>query len=431
MKTISPIKIAKILFPLNRSLTGKGNLETLNILKKVCKNIKIKKYKSGKKVYDWKIPLEWTVNDAYIKTPSGEKICDYKTNNLHLIGYSTSVKKTLTLKSLKKKLHTHPKLHNAIPYLTSYYKKDWGFCISKNELQKLNNGKYKVNINTNLKKGHMHFGECYIKGKSKSEIFFSTYICHPSMANNEISGPVITTLLAKWLASKKKLKYSYRLIFIPETIGSIAYIYHNKNILKKNVITGFNVTCVGDERSWSLMPSKYGDSLGDRIARRVLNKEKIKYKSYEWLDRGSDERQYCSPGIDLPICSIMRSKYATYPEYHTSLDKLENVVTNQGLKDTLDIYKKIITALENSTFPLTKSICEPKLSKINLYPHINKRGKGNLGNDILNFLTYSDGKNSLMDIFEKIKCSKKKFNRIFKIIKKNKLISLHETQKKI
>lgn len=430
MKTISPIKIAKILFPLNRSLTGKGNLKTLNILKKVCKNIKIKKYKSGKKVYDWKIPLVWTVNDAYIKTPNGEKICDYKTNNLHLIGYSTSIKKILTLKSLKKKLHTHPKLHNAIPYLTSYYKKDWGFCISKNELKKLKSGKYIVNVDTSLKKGHMHIGECYVRGKSKSEIFFSTYICHPSMANNEISGPVITALLAKWLASKTKLKYSYRLIFIPETIGSIAYIYHNKNILKKNVITGFNVTCVGDERSWSLMPSKYGDSLGDRIARRVLNKEKIKYKLYEWLDRGSDERQYSSPGIDLPISSIMRSKYSTYPEYHTSLDKLGNVVTNKGLEETLNIYKKIILQLEKSVFPVTTKFCEPKLSKINLYPHINKNGKDNLGNEILNFLTYADGMNSLTDIYENIKCTKKKFQKILKILLQKKLIIVNEIPKK-
>jgi len=399
LKKISLIKLAKILFPINRSLTGKGNIMTLQILNKICHGIKIKKYKSGQKVFDWKIPNEWNVNHAYIKTPDGKKICDYKKNNLHLVGYSTSIKKSLTLKKLKENLHTHKKLKHAIPYLTSYYKKNWGFCISTNQLKKLKPGKYHINIDTSFKKTHMHFGEFYLKGKSKNEIFFSTYICHPSMANNEISGPIIASKIAKWLAKLKKTKYSYRIVFLPETIGSIAYLYHNKNILKKNVIAGFNISCVGDEKSWSLLPSKYKNTLSDRVATRILKKSKIKYTLYNWLERGSDERQYCSPGIDLPIASIMRSKYGTYPEYHTSLDKIGSVVTNKGLKDSLKIYKKVIMEIENSIFPTVKIICEPKLSKRNLYPHLNKNQNNNIGNDILNFLTYADGQNIFDDIY--------------------------------
>ena len=430
MKKISLIKLAKILFPINRSLTGKGNLKTLQILKKICKRIKIKKYNSGQKVFDWKIPNEWNVNDAFIKTPDGQKICDYKKNNLHLIGYSTSIKKKINIKKLKEKLHTHQKLKHAIPYLTSYYKKDWGFCISNNQLKKLKPGKYFVNIDTSLKKTHMHYGEYYLKGKSRSEIFLSTYICHPSMANNEISGPIIALMIAKWLADKKKPKYSYRILFVSETIGSIAYLYHNKNTLKKNVIAGFNITCVGDEKSWSLLPSKYNNTLSDRVSKRILNKLNIKYKLYGWLERGSDERQYCSPGIDLPITSIMRSKYGTYPEYHTSLDKIGSVVTSKGLRDTLNLYKKVIIELENSIFPIGKIICEPNLSKRNLYPYLNKNENNNFGNDILNFLTYADGQNSLEDIYEKLKYSKKKFKKILSIIKKEKLIKLSEYYKK-
>jgi aminopeptidase-like protein len=418
-------KLAEILFPINRSLTGKGNFQTLKIIKEICKNIKIKKYKSGKKVFDWNIPLEWNVNYAYIKTPEGKKICDYKKNNLHLVGYSTSVNKTLNLKNLKKKLYTHPKLNNAIPYLTSYYKKDWGFCISKNELHKLKPGKYQVNIDSTFKKGHMHFAECYIKGESKKEVFFSTYICHPSMANNEISGPVITTMLAKWLASKKKLKYSYRLIFIPETIGSIAYLYHNHKKIKKDVIAGFNVTCVGDERNWSLLPSKHNSSILDKVTKKILDENKIKYKVYNWMDRGSDERQYSSPGIDIQITSLMRSKYNTYPEYHTSNDRLGKVVTNKGLKETLKIYKKIILEFEEAIFPLSKVICEPMLSKRNLYPTINKLGNKNKGSVLLNFLTLSDGKTPIFEIKERIQVSKKKLNKICNILIKEKLIKLN------
>ena len=428
MKNISPIKLAKKIFPLNRSLTGKGNLETLQIFQNICKNIKIKNFKSGKKVFDWKIPNEWNVNQAYIINPQGQKICDFKKNNLHLVGYSSSIEKTINLSDLKKKLHFHSELKNAIPYLTSYYKKDWGFCISKNNFEKLKKGKYHIKIDTIFKKGKMHYGECVIKGKFKKEIMISTYICHPSMANNEISGPVVSTMIAKWL-SKKNLKYSYRIIFVPETIGSIAYIHKNIQRLKRNIIAGFNITCVGDERTWSFLPSRNGNTLSDYIAKKTLVELKKKFKIYDWLERGSDERQYCSPGVDLPVCSVMRSKYGTYPEYHSSLDQIKTVVTKKGLSQSINFYKKLISNLEKSTFPITKINCEPKLSKRNLYPTINKKGKKNFGNQILNFLTFADGQYTMEDIYSKLKVKKKKFNEIINILKKNKLIKINQTPK--
>ncbi len=430
-KNIKPITLAKKLWPLNRSITGKGNVQSLKILQKVCRNIKIKKYKSGKKVYDWTIPQVWNLREAYIKDPSGRKICDFKKNNLHVVGYSISINKILNLKDLNKNLYSRKNFPKAIPYVTSYYKKNWGFCLSHDQRKKLKEGKYQAIIKSNFFKGYMHYGECFIKGKYKKEVFLSTYICHPSMANNEISGPVIVSLLAEWLRKKKNLKYSYRIVFVPETIGSIAYIFHNKNNLKKNIIAGYNVTCVGDDRKWSLLPSKKANSLSDRIAFRILKKEKIKFKLYDWLSRGSDERQYCSPGIDLPVCSVMRSKYETYPEYHTSLDKIGTVISNKGLNNSLNLYKKIINEIEESVFPTTSNFCEPKLSKKNLYPATKNSISKHLGRKILDFITFCDGETTLKEISDKIKLNKTDSNYILNLLKKNHLIKIKNTPTKV
>ena len=422
------INIIKKLMPLNRSLMGEGNLKTLKILKTYNKNLQIKSFRSNEKFYDWRIPNEWLVKDAYIITPENNKICDFKKNNLHLLGYSIKIKKKIDLKQLQKNLFSNKSVPEAIPYVTSYYKKNWGFCIKHSERKKLSEGKYQVFINTEFKKGKMYYGEILIKGKFKKEILFSTYICHPSMANNELSGPSLAITLSNYL-SKKKRRYSYRILFSSETIGTIAYINKNFDILKKNLLAGYILTCVGDERCFSYMPSRKGNTVSDKFALEVFKKIKGKKKYYSWLDRASDERQYCAPGVDLPICSIMRSKYGSFKEYHSSLDRIGNVVTAKGLKESFNVYKKIIDNFEKSYFPTSKNKCEPFMTKYKLYPSINNRSnwinKSEIKTrNIINFLSWSDGENSLNDIGHKIKCSKSNIDKIFKILLKKKLITL-------
>jgi aminopeptidase-like protein len=417
------INLIKKLWPINRSLTGEGNRKTLKILKKFCNSLKIKEVKSGKKVFDWEIPLEWNVKEAWIKNIKNKKIVDFKKNNLHLVGYSMPVKKKILLSELKKKIFSLKKQPNAIPYVTSYYKKDWGFCMPYNLKKKLNDKFYKVLINSSFKRGSLSYGEIIIKGKSRKEIFFSTYICHPSMANNELSGPCIAISLAQWLKAQKNLNYTYRIIFVPETIGAISYINKNLTKLKKNVFAGFNLTCLGDERCYSYLPSRNGKTFSDHLAKHVLYYTDKNYKKYTWLDRGSDERQYCAPGIDLPIATIMRSKYGTYPEYHTSLDKIGTVVTEMGLKQSFNIFKKIIFIIENNFKPNMNIMCEPMLSKRNLYPTFSEKNTNKNSRNILNFLSFCDAKHTLLEISEKISLEFEKVYNYYLIFKKNKIIN--------
>ena len=346
-----------------RSITGPGVRQSLKLIQEKCKKIKIKSIKSGTNVFDWKIPKEWVIKDAYILTPQKKKICNFKKNFLHVVGYSEPINKLVSLKELKKHLHTTKKRSGAIPYITSYYKKNWGFCISHKEFKKLKKGNYFVKIDSEFKKGELNYGELLIKGKSKKEIFISSYICHPNLANNEISGPALLTFIADSLLKMKNRRYSYRIVFVPETIGSISYLSKNYKEMKKKTIAGFNLTCIGDDRTYSYMPSRTGDNLSDRAAKHVLKFLYPNYKTYSWIERGSDERQYCSPGIDLPLCVLMRSKYGTYPEYHTSDDNLKNVVTPKGFSGSYKLMNLIIEVIENNFVPLATIKGEPFLSK--------------------------------------------------------------------
>ena len=416
-------KLFENLWPINRSITGRGFLLSLKIIKKKINSLKIKKIKTGTKVFDWKIPQEWNVKNAWIKDHAGNEIVNLRNNNLHLVGYSKPINKTLNYSKLEKHIHTLKKYPNAIPYVTSYYKKNWGFCIKDNLKKKLNKkGKYKVYIDSKFSNGHLRYGEVLIRGKSKKEIFFSTYLCHPSLANNELSGPILTTILINWLKRKKR-NYTYRLVFIPETIGSIAYLHKNIDKIKKKIIAGFVVTCVGDERNFSYLSSRLKNTVSDKVILRILKKNKIKYKTFNWLDRGSDERQYCSPGIDLPVASLMRSKYGTYKEYHNSMDKFGTVVTTKGILETLNIYKQIIQDLEKREFPITKVNCEPNLGKRHLYPAISK-AESNRGNSkrLLDILSYCDGSKSLEEICSILSINSRELNKNLNILKKSKLV---------
>ena len=416
------------LFPITRSLTGDGVKKTLNIIQKELPKLKIKKFKSGTKVFDWNIPEEWNVTDAYVIDKYNNRIIDFKKNNLHLVGYSIPIKKNITKKELFKNLYFLKNQPKAIPYITSYYKRRWGFCISYNEYKILDkryslNDKFKVVINSNLnKKGNLNYGELILKGKSKKEILISTYICHPSMANNELSGPIVSMGLINYFKNKK-LNKTLRFVFIPETIGSISYLSKNLKYLKENVIGGYNLSCIGDERQHSCMFSKYQNSPSDEAVIEAYKLLKIKnYKVYPFLKRGSDERQYNSPGIDLKISSIFRTKYYEYPEYHTSLDNF-NLVTLKGCVGGFNVARKSIEILLERIYPKCKIMCEPQMGKRGLYPTLSTKNENKLTISYMDFLQYADGTNSLEKISNLIKLDLKSVRKIYQILFKNFLIS--------
>ena len=448
-------RLVKKIFPYNRSLTGNGNRKTLNRIKDVINKLKIIEYKSGKKVFDWKVPPEWNVNDAYIKC-DGKKIVDFKKNNLHLLGYSKPINKNLDLKNLKKYLHTDKEHKNAIPYITSYYKKKWGFCVSEKFKEKLKKAKYQVFIDASFKKnGSLSIGELKIKGSSKKEIIISTNICHPSMANHETSGIAILTYIAKYLSSKKN-NYSYRILFLPETVGTISYLHHNQVALKKNFVAGFHLTCLGSDGNYSMIQTKYKNSYSDYIAKKILRK-KVNYKVYTFQCCGSDERQYNYPGINLSVVTLTRSIFAQFKEYHTSLDNMQNLKI-KSLKQSYQYIYDIINLLEHEfkvhikkknidifkknkkKEPLNKKYfvdkkkdvkvfantkCEPFLSKRNLYRTTsNTKVLTEHQKNLFQILYYSDG----LRVSQISKYLGKKPDILFpiiKILKKNKLIKFN------
>ena len=409
------------LFPICRSLTGKGITDTLFIIKKEFSSLKIHKISSGKKVFDWVIPPEWNVTEAYVLDKNNKKIIDFKVNNLHLISYSIPINKTVSKKELFKHLYSIPSKPNAIPYITSYYRSHWGFCVTNKEkkfFEKFykNKDNFKVLIKSNLnKKGNLTYGELTIRGKSKQEILISTYICHPSMANNELSGPIVSMSLINYFLKKKNLNKTIKFIFIPETIGSITYLSQNLSELKLNVIGGYNLSCIGDEKQHSCMFSKYKNSPSDYSLISAYKKLNIKYKEYSFLERGSDERQYNSPGIDLPISSIFRSKYGTYPEYHTSADNFD-IVTKKGLAGGFKVALNAVNILLDRIIPQNIILCEPKMDKRNLYNSFSNLAvekKKNITKHYMDFLQYADGKNDLEIISQKIKINLKLAKKIY------------------
>jgi aminopeptidase-like protein len=310
--------------------------------------------------------------------------------------------------------------------VTSYYEERWGFCLSQNERDLLEEGDYLVFVDSKLFDGSLTYGEIFIKGSSDKEIFLSTYICHPFMANNELSGIVVSSYIANWIANKKDNRFSYRFVFIPETIGSITYLSKNIKRLKSKVFAGYNITCVGDNRGYSYLPSRNGNTISDLVGKHVLKHIDPAYKIYEWKDRGSDERQYCSPGVDLPIATIMRTKYGMYEEYHTSLDDLVNVVTPEGLQGGYNIIKLAIEALENNKYPKVNFICEPQLGKRGMYPTLSTKASSTEVNLIMDIISYSDGNSSLIEIAELCKVPIWQLYPIIEQLTHNNLITVHK-----
>ncbi len=411
--------LADRLFPIARSITGEGVRKTLGILNEEIKDtgysINIREIPSGTQVFDWTVPREWIIRDAYIENEKHEKIVDFKENNLHVLGYSTPVDEWVSLEELLEHVYTQEDMPDAVPYVTSYYKERFGFCMSENTKKSLKNDtKYHMFIDSELFDGSLTIGELVIpasaevyfddkdiKDDASKEVLISTYTCHPSMANNECSGPALSTYLIKYVASMPNRRYNYRFVFNPETIGSITYLSQNLKTLQERVVAGFVLSCVGDDRDYSFIPSRYSDTLADKVIENVL-KSKDKYTKYSFIDRGSDERQYCSPGVDLPVVGFCKSKYGTYPEYHTSKDDM-TLVSAKGFQESYQTMCEVINALEYNRYYRTTVYCEPQLGKRGLYPTISKKGSYDSILAMRDLIAYADGRNDLIEISDYIK----------------------------
>ncbi|MBR4574369.1 MAG: DUF4910 domain-containing protein [Lachnospiraceae bacterium] len=393
--------LAREMFPICRSIMGDGVRKTFDILRRRMPDMKLFEVPTGTRVFDWTVPNEWNIREAYIENENGERIIDMKVNNLHVMGYSVPVDEWMDLAALKEHIYTLKGQPDLIPYCTSYYKERWGFCMSQNMLDLLPEGKYHAYIDSTLEPGSLTYGELLIPGKSSEEIFFSSYICHPSMANNECSGPVVMTKLAEYIMGMKDRRYSYRLVLLPETIGAITYISTHLEEMKKNIIAGFNITCVGDDRAYSIVHSKYADTLADKVLMNVLADQDPDFCEYSYLERGSDERQYQAPGVDIPLVCFCRSKYHVYPEYHTSGDNLD-IISPDGLAGSYEVLIKCVKALENNRKYRIKCLCEPQLGRRGLMPTTSNKESYKDTLILKDICAYADGTNDIFELSDHI-----------------------------
>lgn len=390
-------KMAGRLFPISRSLTGNGFRESLNILREGVPEIEVHEVPTGTQVFDWTVPKEWNCYGGGIYRLNGDKVVDFEDSNLHIMGYSMPVDMIIGREELLEHIYTQPEQPEWIPYVTSYYKERWGFCMSEIQKQLMTDERYRVVIKCSLAPGSLTYGDLLLRGESEEEILITTYLCHPSMANNELSGPAVWRALIDYVQTLPTHRYTYRFVINPETIGSITYLHYNLDALKKNVKAGFVLSCVGDDRTYSYVESKYADTLADRVLQNVLRFHYSDFKRYSFLKRGSDERQYCSSGVDLPVCGFCRSKYGEYPEYHTSADNMR-LISPEGLQGAYDVMVKVIQTLENNHHYKMTCKGEPQLGKRGLYPTISQKGSYNAVSAMVDFIAFADGRNDLIDI---------------------------------
>jgi aminopeptidase-like protein len=387
------------LFPICRSITGHGVRETLARLQKHVP-LDIHEVPTGTRVFDWVVPKEWNIRNAWIKDQAGKTIVDFHQSNLHVLNYSAPVHARLSLTDLKEHLYSLPESPDWIPYRTSYYNENWGFCLRHNQLLGLREGEYEVLIDSSLEDGHLTYGECFIKGATDAEVLISAHICHPSLANDNLSGIAVAAFLAKHLI-KLPLRYSYRFLFIPGTIGSITWLSLNESQVSR-IKHGLVLTCVGDSGNFTYKKSRRGDAEIDRAASEVLKKSGDAFEIREFSPYGYDERQFCSPGFNLSVGCFMRTPHGQFPEYHTSADNL-NLVQPQQLSASLSKCVAILHILEHNRRYLNQNPkCEPQLGKRGIYSQIGGQADGKLRElAMLWVLNLSDGSNSLLDIAEK------------------------------
>ena len=424
-------KLFDELFPILRSITGKGYIKSLNILSRYIK-IKKLKYPSGKKVFDWTVPKEWVINDAYVKV-DGKKIIDFKNNNLHVVNYSSPVNKTMRLSQLNKHLYSIKKDPKIIPYVTSYYKKNFGFCMEHRKRQKLKKLDYQVVIDSKFVNGNVVNGISEIKGKTKKTILISSYLCHPSMANNELSGPLTLVGLYNKIKKWKNRQYNYLFLINPETIGSICFLSSHKEFLKKNLDSGLVLTCLGGpKKKLSYKKSRIGTSSLDKIFTNLSNNGRVLLREFTPLS-GSDERQYCASELNLPVGQVARTVYGSNNSYHTSGDNKKFMKISQVMKSITEIEK--ILKINDGLYPLKRYMpyCELQLGKRGLYPNINASETRNFSSDnavtgrkqlniLLYILSYADGKNNIVDISSKSGFGLDEVQKVLNLCIKNKLI---------
>lgn len=386
------------LFPICRSITGAGVLETLQFIAKQLPSLQIHEVASRTQVLDWEVPNEWHIRDAYIKNSSGEKIVDFKDNNLHVVNYSAPIHTTLSLAELKPHLFSLPSQPDVIPYRTTYYDEAWGFCLTHKQLESLPEDRYEVVIESELKPGVLRYGEVIIPGETKDEVLISTHICHPSMANDNLSGIVVATALAE-LLQRTTPKFSYRFLFIPGTIGSLTWLASHKDTVE-HIKAGLVLTGVGDSGAPTYKLSRQGDSLSDLAMEFVLKSTREDFELRDFSPYGYDERQYCSLGFNLPIGCLMRTPHGEYPEYHTSADNLSFIKPDK-LHDTLELCAEWIQVIEtNRTYQNLQPYGEPQLGKRGLYQAMGQQNqdKKQLQMAMLWILNYSDSQHSLLEI---------------------------------
>lgn len=409
------------LWPITRSLTGEGNRKTLKILSEII-DLEITEVPCGTQCFDWHIPPEWNIKEAWIKDSKGNMILDFTDNNLHILGYSETFRGILRYEELITHLYTLPEQPDLVPYLTSYYKRRWGFCLSHNQFLLLDRDEiYEVLIDSSLNdKGSMTIGEAIIKGKTEKEVLFSTYICHPSLANNELSGPLVSAFIYKKLKEYKYLRYTYRFIFVQETIGSIYSLSVKGELWKKNLIAGFVITCIGDKGIFTYKKSRRGNALPDRAVETILHQTEKEFNIIEFFPSGSDERQFCSPGFNLPVGSLMRTMYGKYPEYHTSADN-KDFISFEAMEKSVLKYLEVIEVMEkNERYINTMPYCEPQLGKRGLYPDLgSQKGTESFVEAMMWILNLTDGSNDLIAISEKSKISIKELIPIVKTLIEN------------
>jgi aminopeptidase-like protein len=387
------------LYPICRSITGEGFRRTLRGIEQHVP-LDIREVATGTPVFDWTVPLEWNIRDAYIATLDGIRVVDFQKNNLHVMSYSVPVTARMRLEDLQKHLYTLPDRPAWIPYRTSYYKENWGFCLSHDDLKRLADAEYEVRIDSSLEPGHLTYGECLLPGQSNEEILISVHACHPSLCNDNLSGISVAAFIGKILRNMPR-KFSYRLLFVPGTIGSITWLAINRDRID-HIRHGLVLTGVGDSGPITYKRSRRGNAEIDRAMAHVLQHLQETYKIIDFYPYGYDERQYCSPGFNLPIGCLMRTPHGEYPEYHTSADNLE-FVRADALVNALAICLKTFFVLENERTPInTNPYCEPQLGKRGLYRAVAGQKEGaSREMALLWVLNLADGHHSLLDIADR------------------------------
>jgi aminopeptidase-like protein len=387
------------LYPICRSITGDGVRETLRRVQKEIP-LELREVPTGTQVFDWTVPKEWNIHDAFVKNSRGERVIDFQKSNLHVVNYSITVNRKMRLAELKEHLFTLPAQPDWVPYRTSYYKESWGFCLSERELAALKDEEFAVVVDSSLEDGHLTYGECFLPGETRDEILISTHVCHPSLANDNLSGIALAVALAKSLVDAPH-RYSYRFLFIPGTIGAITWLACNEDKLGQ-IKHGLVLTGVGDSGNLHYKKSRRGNAEIDRVMAHALHHSGKPHKILEFSPYGYDERQYCSPGINLPVGRLSRTPHGTFPEYHTSADNLDFVHPEQ-LSDALALCLQVFSILEkNVTFVNVKSKCEPQLGKRGLYRMVGGPADSGVNEmAMLWVLNQSDGENSLLDIAER------------------------------